>query len=102
MKRLLLQRRALRDLTDACAYYQKEAPQMVGDFALTVDTELLHLRRNAATGSLRYGQQLGITGLRSWPIKRFPYVIFYTTYADRIVVLRVLHQSSDIPSHFEP
>lgn len=64
---------------------------MAGDFALTVHAELLHLRRNAATGSLCYGQQLGITGLRSWPIKRFSCVIFYTTYADRIVVLRVLH-----------
>jgi len=102
MKRLIVQRRAMRDLTDARAYYRQEAPHMVADFTLTVDAELLHLRRHAATGSPRYGLQLGIVGLRSWPIKRFPYVIFYTTHDDRIVVLRVLHQASDIPAHLEP
>jgi toxin ParE1/3/4 len=101
MKRLIMQRRALRDLVDARAYYQKEAPHVVGDFALTVDAELRHLRENAGTGSPRYGRLIGMPGLRSWPVKRFPYVIFYVDQADHITVVRVLHQASDIPRHLD-
>lgn len=100
MKRLVMQRRAMRDLVDARGHYRQEAPHMVGEFAVTVDSELLHLRRHPATGSPRYGVQLGIPGLRSWPIKRFPYVIFYIDQDDRVVVIRVLHHAQDIPSHF--
>ena len=75
---------------------------MLVDFALTVDSELSHLRRHPDTGSPRYGLQLGIPGLRSWPVKKFPYMIFYMVEDTRIVVLRVLHQSTDIPVHLEP
>ena len=51
MKKLVMLRRAMRDLVDARAYYQQTAPHMVADFTITVDSELLHLQRNAATGS---------------------------------------------------
>ena len=102
MKRLTVQRRAMRDLAGARAYYRQEAPHMLVDFALTVDSELSHLRRHPDTGSPRYGLQLGIPGLRSWPVKKFPYMIFYMVEDTRIVVLRVLHQSTDIPVHLEP
>ena len=101
MNRLVLQRRALRDLQDARAYYQSNAPHVVGAFALAVDAELLHLRRHAATGSPRYGLQLAWPGLRSWPVKQFPYVIFYIDQPEQTTVLRVLHQASDIPAHLQ-
>ena len=99
MKRLLVQRHALRDLAEARAYYRKEAPHVVGDFALAVDAELLHLRRNPSTGSPRYGLQIGFAGLRSWTVKKFPYVIFYVQQANCVVVIRVLRQAADIPAH---
>jgi toxin ParE1/3/4 len=99
MKRLVVQRRAMRDLAEAQAYYRKEAPHAVGNFALAVDAELLHVRRNPSTGAPRYGLQIGFAGLRSWTVKKFPYVIFYIQQTDCIVVIRVLHQSADIPAH---
>ena len=102
MKRLTVQRRAMRDLADARGYYRQEAPHMLVDFALTVDSEFLHLRRHPDTGSPRYGLQLGIPGLRSWPVKKFPHIIFYMVDDARVVVLRVLHQSADIPVHLKP
>ena len=102
MKRLTVQRRAMRDLADARAYYQQEAPHMVSEFALVLDSEFLHLRRHPETGSPRHGLQLGITGLRSWSVKKFPYAIFYMADEARIRVLRVLHQAADIPSHLKP
>lgn len=99
MKRLVLQRRAMRDLTDARAYYRREAPHMVAEFAATIDAELRHLQIHPATGSPRYGLRLGIKGLRSWPVKRFPYLVLYIVQGDRIAVARVLHQAQDIPAH---
>jgi toxin ParE1/3/4 len=99
MNRILIQRRAMRDLAEARAYYRKEAPHVVSDFALAVDAELLHLRRNPSTGSPRYGLQIEFAGLRSWIIKKFPYVIFYIQQTDCVVVIRVLHQATDIPAH---
>jgi toxin ParE1/3/4 len=101
MKRLTLQRRAMRDLAEARAYYQREAPHIVGEFAVTVDRELLHLQRHPETGSPRYGLQLGITGLRSWPVKKFPYIFFYMVDDVRVIVLRALHQATDTPSHLQ-
>lgn len=102
MKRLTLKRRAMRDLAEARAYYKLEAPHMLVDFAVTVDSEFLHLRRHPDTGSPRYGLQLGIPGLRTWPVKTFPYLIFYLVEDARVVVLRVLHQAVDIPGHLKP
>lgn len=101
MKRLVVQRRAMRDLSDARAYYRRAAPHMVSDFAQTIDLEFAHLREHSGTGSRRYGLHLAISGLRSWPVKQFPYVIFYTERERHILVLRVLHQASDIPAHLD-
>lgn len=101
MKRLIVQRRAMRDMAEARNYHRLEAPHMVPAFALAIDAEFSHLRRNAVTGSPRYGLQLDIPGLRSWPMRRFPYVVFYRDLENRVVVLRVLHQASDIPKHLQ-
>ncbi len=37
-------------------------------------------------------------GVRSFPIK--PYIMFYTHIKDGIEIVRILHQSRDIESHF--
>ena len=99
MKRLVVQRRAMRDLEAARAYYQVEAPHMVGEFAKEVDAEFLHLQRNPGTGSTRYGLLVGMPGLRSWPLTQFTYLIFYFDRDQQIVIARVLHQARDIPNH---
>ena len=54
--------------------------------------------RNAATGSPRYAHELDLPGLRSWPLKRYPYLIFYVEREDHIDVWRVLHGERDIPA----
>jgi toxin ParE1/3/4 len=41
---------------------------------------------------------LDIPGLRSWPLRRFPYVIFYIEQENHIDVWRVLHARRDIPA----
>lgn len=99
MKRLIVLRRAMRDLTDAQLYYRSAAPHMEAPFAETVDAEFSHLQKHPGTGSPRYGLRLGMPDLRSWPLKKFPYLILYTERKEHIEVVRVLHQSSDIPVH---
>ncbi len=102
MKALLIQRRALRDMEQACTYYEEHAPHMVPDLALELDAALLHVQRNPGTGSPCWGVQLGLLGLRVWRLSQFPYVIFYFDHPHKIEVVRVLHQASDIPTHLEP
>jgi len=56
-----------------------------------------HLSRNAATGSPRYAHELGLAGLRAWPLTAYPYLVFYLERDDHIDVWRVLHTRRDIP-----
>ena len=56
------------------------------------------IARHPGSGSPRYAQELGLAGLRSWPLKRFPYLVFYVERDDHIDVWRVLHGERDIPA----
>ncbi|MBB2929020.1 plasmid stabilization system protein ParE [Paraburkholderia silvatlantica] len=41
---------------------------------------------------------MDIPGLRSWPLDRYPHVIFYIERKDYVEVWRVLNGKRDIPS----
>ena len=56
-----------------------------------------HISRHAATGSPYYAHELGLAGLRFWPLTRYPYLVFYIECDDHIDVWRVLHSRRDIP-----
>ena len=55
------------------------------------------LGRHPATGSPRHAHELNLAGLRSWPLTRYPFLVFYIEQADHIEVWRVLHSRRDIP-----
>ena len=57
-----------------------------------------HLGRHPATGSPRYAHELNLPGLRSWPLTRYPYLIFYVERPDHVDVWRVLQGQRDIPA----
>jgi toxin ParE1/3/4 len=57
-----------------------------------------HIARNPGTGSPRYGHELNLPGLRSWPLKRFEHLLFYVEHEGHIDLWRVLHNRSDIPA----
>jgi toxin ParE1/3/4 len=101
MKPLVIQRRALRDMEQARTYYEEHAVHMVINLVCELDAALLHLQRNPGTGSPRWGLQLGLAGLRVWRFDQFPYLIFYFDHPRKIEVVRVLHQSKNIPQHLE-
>lgn len=96
----LLQRRRVadREIAEAVAHYFAESPAIALRFVDALEQALRHIRKHPATGSPRYAHELDIPGLRCWPLKRFPYLVFYCEHADAIDIWRVLHGRRDIPA----
>ncbi len=91
---------ATEDVADAVAYYRTEAdPTIAAELVDALEASIKHLCRHPLTGSLRFAYELEIPDLRSWPIQRFPYVIFYVADDNRLNVWRILHARRDIPVH---
>ncbi len=67
-------------------------------FVSALEKAYAHIERYPDSGSLRYAHELNLPGLRSWPLKRFPYLVFYVVQSANIDVWRVLHASKDIPT----
>jgi toxin ParE1/3/4 len=63
-----------------------------------VEQAFAHLSRHPATGSPRYAHELNLPGLRSWPLTRFPYLVFYVERDDHVDVWRALQGHRDIPA----
>lgn len=45
----------------------------------------------------RYAHELALPGLLYWPLRRYPYLVFYVERDDHVDVWRVLHGVRDIP-----
>jgi toxin ParE1/3/4 len=90
---------ARRDVEGAVAYYagQDGSAAALG-FVDALEAAYVHIGRHPATGSPRYAIELNLPGLRSWSLKRYPYLVFYVEADDCIDVWRVLHQRRDIPA----
>jgi len=98
-KPVVLRSQAERDLLEAVEYYLGEADEAVTlRFVDTVEKAFRHIARHPASGSPHYALELGLPGLRSWPVKRFPYLIFYVDRDDCIDVWRILHAQRDVPA----
>lgn len=88
---------AEKDVEDAVDYYLQEAGDPVAlGFIESLQKAYDHIGRHPQTGSPSYGHELGLPGLRMWPLKRYPYLVFYVDQDDHIDVWRVLHGHRDI------
>lgn len=98
--RLVVSReQANRDVEDAISHYLSEdAEHAALGFVDALEQAYAHIGRHPSTGSPRYAHELNLPGLRSWPLTRYPYLVFYMEHADRIDVWRVLHSQRDIPA----
>lgn len=91
-KPVVRRRRADDDIEAAVAYYLAEAGDHVAaDFLNRLESALESISRQPGMGS-----QLDIANLRQWPMKQFPYPIFYVEKERRIEIARVLHSKGDI------
>ena len=98
-KPILRRARAERDVQEIAAYYlEQDADSAALNFIEELEGAIFHIQTYPASGSPRYAHTLALPGLRCWPCKRFPYLIFYLEKSDCIDVWRVLHQQRDIPA----
>ncbi|TAM52529.1 MAG: type II toxin-antitoxin system RelE/ParE family toxin [Paraburkholderia sp.] len=88
-----------QDINEAISYDLEEgAAQAALGFIDALEQAHSHLARHPDMGSPRYSYELDIPGLRSWPLKRYPHLIFYVNRTDHVDVWRVIDGSRDIPA----
>lgn len=103
MTSVVLTRQASADLEQAFAHYFDAVDLALAErFRDAADAALAHIARHPGTGSPRYARGGELAGLRFWTLNDFPFAVFYLAGPQRIDVLRVLHQASDIPHHLLP
>ncbi|MEG3123720.1 type II toxin-antitoxin system RelE/ParE family toxin [Sphingomonas sp. GB1N7] len=86
------------DIEEAAAYYADTAGESVAiRFAEALDAAYRVVASRPAIGSSLLAHDLGLAGLRSRKLKRFPYLVIYIERDDHIDVWRVIHAQRDIP-----
>jgi toxin ParE1/3/4 len=95
-------RLATQDLRDAAAHHATEVGAATARrFIDAVEQAFALIARQPGIGSPRYAVELDWPGLRTHPVQRFPYLVFYLEQADHLDVLRVLHAQRDIPASLQ-
>ena len=98
-KRVVLRAAADRDVREAVEFYLAEgAPDAALKFIDVLEDAFQQLERHPAIGSTRYAHELDLPGLRCWPLKAYPHIVFYVEREDHLDVWRVLHGGRDVPS----
>lgn len=102
-KPAILRAAAQRDVEQAVAHYLDAAGADVAlGFVAALEAAIGHISHHPRSGSSRYGHELNLPGLRSWPLESYPPVVFYMEAGTRIDVWRVLHGRHDIPETLRP
>ncbi len=92
---------AEQDIAEAVDHHRDEGgPEVALDFVDALEATIADLYDHPLIGTLRFAFELDIPDLRSWPLQRFPYVVFSMPDDDRIDIWRVLHARRDIPAFF--
>ena len=98
-KPVVLRTRVDRDISEAIDYYVRESG---GDVALksahALERAFLHIGRQPASGAPRYAHELDLPARRSWPVRRYPFLVVYVERNDTIDGWRVLDAQRDIPA----
>lgn len=76
-KPVVPRRRAAQDV-DAIVddYLSESSQQTVLRFIDALESAYGHIAAHPGIGSLRYAYELALPGLRYWPLKGFPYLVF--------------------------
>ena len=99
IKPVILRVLAEQDIEQASFHYQSEGGEALAlDFIEEAEQAFRRIGRNPAIGSPRYAYELGLEGLRAWPLRRFPYLISYIEQPNALDVWRMLHGQRDIPT----
>ena len=97
MKPAVLRPRALRDQQSQARYYRKEAGTTVAvRLVKATNAALDQIELDPGIGSPVMGKILGIPGLRTWQVTKFPLLWFYFERNDHLDVVRLLGERQDI------
>jgi toxin ParE1/3/4 len=97
-KPVIPRERADRDVNEAIDLFLIEnALEAALGFIDALERAYGHIGQHPETGSSRYASELNLQGLRFWPLKKYPHLVFYLERSDHIDVWRVLHGQRDIP-----
>lgn len=98
-KPVIPRERAERDIDEVIAHFLEEGSEQAAlRFIDALERAYSHLGRHPGSGSPRMAEELDIPGLRTWPMGRFPYLVFYLERDDHVDVWRVLHGRRDLPA----
>ena len=97
MKPAFLRPQALRDQQGEVRYYRKEGGIRVAvKLANATNTALDQIELDPGIGSPTLGKLLGIPGLRTWRVSKFPLLWCYFERGDHLDVVRLLGERQDI------
>ena len=76
-----------RDVRQAIAHYLEHASTDIAvDFVEALRHAYSHISRFPGSGSTRLAHQLSLADLRCWPLRKYPYIVFYFERDDYIDV----------------
>ncbi|MCB2071154.1 MAG: type II toxin-antitoxin system RelE/ParE family toxin [Ottowia sp.] len=97
MKPAVLRPQALRDQQGEVRYYRKEGgARLAVKVAKATNETLDQVELEPGMGSPRLGKLLGIPGLRTWRVGKFPLLWCYFEREDHLDVVRLLGERQDL------
>ena len=97
MKPAELRPQALRDQQGEVRYYRKEGgTRLALKVAKATNEALDQVELEPGMGSPRLGKVLGIPGLRTWRVGKYPLLWCYFERGDHLDVVRLLGERQDI------
>ena len=102
-KRFIPHHFAVEDEEEIVQYYEQTSSEQVAlGFIDALDQAFLQLSRYPQMGSPRPEYDLELDGIRSWPLKKFPHLIYYEIQTDQIELWRILHPKRDVAQTMLP
>ena len=99
LKPAVLRPQALRDQKGEVRYYRKEGGTRVAVRVVKVSNAALdRIELDPGIGSPVLGKQLGIPGLRTWQVAKFPLLWCCFERGDHLDVVRLLGERQDVAS----
>lgn len=91
---------AKQDVEDELTRYlvDEGSEQAALGFIAEIEQAYSRLAKHPNIGSPRYAYELDVPRLRSWPLDRYPHLIFYIERDDHVEVWRVFNGKRDIPA----
>lgn len=100
MKRVYLGPRMGRDIDKAADFYELESAALAMRFMAALGDAVRLLREHPKIGSPIHAMMLDAKGVRAISTNAFPYLLFYTEFQGRLILVRLLHMSRNLAIAF--